>query len=133
MPVSFGYPFFRSTQHMAGRRTLCRLVAAVIILGMAWWCVPRSGKWPKDRPIRKRTNCLRSGSGEALTQKNYPLATTRFRDVVNRFAKTPSATPARFWLAVCLIDGHDKNYKEALDLLDAVADTTARDVDLQRS
>jgi TolA-binding protein len=110
---------------------LSRLVAATVVLGLAWsFGVAAFARGAQGQEDAEADKLLKSAQ-EALLQKNYPLATTRFREVLIRYAKTPSITPARFWLAVCLIDGHDKNYKEAVDLLDAVAEG-AKDVDLPK-
>ena len=55
---------------------------------------------------------LLQSAEEAHAKKDYPLATSRFRDVLTRFPKTASAPAAKFGLAVCLINGHDKNNAE---------------------
>jgi TolA-binding protein len=116
---------------MAGRMPLSRLVATAFVLGMAWSFAAATVTTGAQGPVDAEAEKLLKSAQEALGQKNYPLATSRCREVLTRYAKTPSITPARFWLAVCLIDGHDKNYKEALDLLDAIADD-AKAVDLAK-
>jgi TolA-binding protein len=104
---------------MTARLPLARFVGAVLVLASVW---PGPGRAQGQPAANAEADKLFRSAQEALGQKNFPLATSRFRDVVNRYAKTPSAAPAQFWLAVCLIDGHDKKYAEAKDLLQKTAD-----------
>jgi TolA-binding protein len=60
---------------------------------------------------------LLQSAQDAYSKKDWPVATIKFRDVVSRYPKTPSEPAAKLGLAVCLIDGHDKNYAEAQKLL----------------
>jgi hypothetical protein len=60
---------------------------------------------------------LLKSAQDAYAKKDWPVAATRFREVVTKYAKTASQPAAWFGLAVCLVDGHDNNYAEAQKLL----------------
>jgi outer membrane protein assembly factor BamD (BamD/ComL family) len=90
----------------SGLVTLALLVAGV-----------RGGETAK---ADSEAEALLKSAQEAYTKKDWTAATTRFRDTASRFPKTPSAAAAKFGLAVCLIDGHDKQYAEAKKLLDSL-------------
>jgi TolA-binding protein len=49
-----------------------------------------------------------------LNNKHYPMAAQRFRALAGKFPE------ARFFLAVCLVDGHDKDNIGALKMLDSL-------------
>jgi TolA-binding protein len=110
---------------MAGRTPWTRLFVAGLVLGTLglFAAGARAGDPDAEKLLR--------GAQDTLAQKNYPLAVNKFREVLARYPKTASAAPARFWLAVCLIDGHDKNYAEAATLLAAVG-AGAKEIDPAR-
>jgi TolA-binding protein len=58
---------------------------------------------------------------KAYNEQNYPFAVARFREYLQRFGGTKDAPSARYGLALALLDGRDKNYNEARDLLQGLA------------
>ena len=62
-----------------------------------------------DAPQDAEADKLLKSAQDAYAKKDFPTATSRFRDVTTRYPKTASAPAATFGLAVCLIEGHDKN------------------------
>src|SRR5262245_24867556 len=86
------------------------LLASAMLLGAA------GAGGPANADAEK----LLKSAQEAYGQKDFPLATSRFREVLTRYATTPSEPEAAFGLAVCLIEGHDKNNGEALKLLESL-------------
>jgi cellulose synthase operon protein C len=58
---------------------------------------------------------------KAYNDKNYPFAVTRFREFLGKFGGHKEAPAARYGLALALIEGPDRNYAEARDLLQGPA------------
>ena len=66
---------------------------------------------------------LLQSAQEAHANKDWPLATTRFREVVSKYGTTPSAAACKLGLVPRRVYGHDKNYGEAQKLLDGLKGT----------
>src|SRR5439155_11885747 len=106
-------PLLRSTQRMHLRKILPLVTGTLLLAALTPACADGPGDADK----------LLTSAQEAYTQKNFPVAVTHFREVLSKYPATPSAAAAKFGLAVCLIEGHDKKYDEALKLLtDSKAD-----------
>jgi TolA-binding protein len=58
---------------------------------------------------------------KAYNEKNYPIATAKFREYLQRFPNFKDAAGARHGLALVLLEGPQKNFAEARDLLQAIA------------
>jgi TolA-binding protein len=58
---------------------------------------------------------------KAYNEHNYPFAGARFREFLQRFGGHKDAPSARYGLALTLIEGPQKNYAEARDLLQGLA------------
>jgi TolA-binding protein len=58
---------------------------------------------------------------KAFNEHNYPFAISRFREYLQRFGGHKDAPAARYGLALTLIEGPQKNYVEARDLLQPLA------------
>ncbi len=69
---------------------------------------------------------LLGSARRAYNEKNYPFAAARFREFLQKFGGHPDANAARYGLALCLLDGAEKNYDEAANLLQPLA--SARDL-----
>jgi cellulose synthase operon protein C len=82
--------------------------------------VPVAGQVAAQAPSEAEK--LLARAQDAYAQKNYAAVTQRFRELVTQHGKTPSGPAAKFGLAVCLIEGHDKQYTEALRLLESIDD-----------
>jgi TolA-binding protein len=57
---------------------------------------------------------------KAFNDRNYPFAAGRFREFLQKFGGHKGAPSARYGLALTLIEGQDKNYNEARDLLQGI-------------
>jgi TolA-binding protein len=64
---------------------------------------------------------LLNSARKAYNEKNYPFAASKFREFLGKFGGHKDAPAARYGLALVLIEGFDKNYNEARDLLQNVA------------
>jgi TolA-binding protein len=58
---------------------------------------------------------------KAFNEHNYPFAISRFREFLQRFGGHKDAPAARYGLALALIEGPQKNFAEARDLLQPLA------------
>ena len=74
-----------------------------------------------DQMAEMILNSARKGYNE----KNYPFAVMRFREFLAKFGGHKDANSARYGLALCLINGADRNYTEALQHLGPVAGNKA--------
>ncbi|MFO0967192.1 MAG: tetratricopeptide repeat protein [Gemmataceae bacterium] len=63
---------------------------------------------------------LLSSARKAFNERNHPFAVNKFREFLGKFGGHKDAPAARFGLALCLIEGPEKNYNEARDLLQQV-------------
>jgi cellulose synthase operon protein C len=63
---------------------------------------------------------LLGSARKAYNEKNYPFAAGKFREFIGKFGNHKDAPAARYGLALVLIEGFDKNYNEARDLLQNV-------------
>lgn len=63
---------------------------------------------------------LNSGK-RAYNEKNYPFAADRFREFVNRFGGHRDAAQARYGLALCLSEGPERKYDQAIEQLNQLA------------
>ena len=68
---------------------------------------------------------LLNGARRAYNEKNYAFAAARFREFLAKFGGHKDANSARYGLALCLINGADRNYTEALQHLGPVAGNKA--------
>ena len=57
----------------------------------------------------------------AFNEGQYPVAAERFREFIKQYGSHKDVPAARFGLALVLVEGPEKNYKEAADLLQPVA------------
>ncbi len=64
---------------------------------------------------------LLNSARKAYNEKNYPFAAGKFREFLAKAGGHKDAPAARYGLALVLIEGFDKNYNEARELLQNVA------------
>lgn len=64
---------------------------------------------------------LLTAARKSFNDKNHAFAAGKFREFLAKFAQHKEANSARYGLALCLIDGADKNFTEARDLLQNLA------------
>lgn len=65
----------------------------------------------------QQATMLLDSARRAYNEKNYPFAATRFREYLQRYGSNPAAPQARFGLALCLLEGTERNYEQALEQL----------------
>src|SRR6266702_2038414 len=68
-------------------------------------------------PQDQAPTLLLNSARRAYNEKNHAFATARFREFLQKFGGHKDANSARYGLALCLIEGPDRNYTEALQLL----------------
>lgn len=66
---------------------------------------------------------LLNSARKAYNEKNYAFAAAKLREYLAKHGGTPDAPAARYGLALALIEGGDKNFGEARDLLQPVANS----------
>src|SRR5215471_6243734 len=64
---------------------------------------------------------LLTSARKAYNERNHPFAVNKFREFLGKFGGHKDAPAARYGLALCLIEGPEKNYNEARDLLAQLA------------
>lgn len=64
---------------------------------------------------------LLNSARKAFNEKNYPFAAARFREFISRFGGRKEAASARYGLALALLDSPERNFDEARNLLQALA------------
>jgi cellulose synthase operon protein C len=65
----------------------------------------------------QQADMLLNSARKAYNEKNYPFASAKFREFIAKFGGHKHAPAARYGLALVLVEGFDKNYAEARDLL----------------
>lgn len=66
---------------------------------------------------QQQAELLLNSARKAYNDKNYAFAAGKFREFLSKFPADKEAPAARYGLALALIDGSDKKYDEARDLL----------------
>jgi TolA-binding protein len=92
-------------------------------MSLVWGVFPK-GALAQVTP-EQAAELMLNGARKAYNEKNYPFAVTRFREFLGKFAGHKEALAARYGLALALIEGADKNYNEARDLLQGPASDKA--------
>src|SRR5262245_42522449 len=64
---------------------------------------------------------LLDGARRAYNEKNLPVAAARFREFLTKYGNHKDAPAARYGLALCLIEGPERKYDEALQNLQPLA------------
>ncbi|MFO0931003.1 MAG: tetratricopeptide repeat protein, partial [Gemmataceae bacterium] len=64
---------------------------------------------------------LLNSAKRAYNEKNYPFAADRFREFLSRFGGHRDASQARYGLALCLSEGPERKYDQALEQLNHLA------------
>src|SRR5438067_9219955 len=83
----------------------------------AVFAVPLVAQAPQDQAATLLLNSAR----RAYNEKNHAFAAARFREFLQKFGGHKEANSARYGLALCLIEGPDRNYPEALQHLQPAA------------
>ncbi len=69
----------------------------------------------------QQADMLLGSARKAHNEKQHPFAVAKFREFLQKYPQHKEAIGARFGLALALLDGPDKNYNEARDLLQSIA------------
>src|SRR5262249_34753399 len=64
---------------------------------------------------------LLDSARRAHNEKNYNFARDRFREFLQKFGGHKEANPAKYGLALCLIEGREKDYPAAVEQLQSIA------------
>ncbi len=96
---------------------MSRTLPFAAILGLALAAAPARAQLTPDQAADMLLNSARKGFNE----KNYPFAVSKFREFLGKYGGHKNAPAARFGLGLALVEGFDKNYNEARDLLQGVA------------
>jgi TolA-binding protein len=95
---------------------LRRKQLGIAALALASLLVP-AGALRAQVPQDQAALVLLNSARKAYNEKNYDFAAGRFREFLGRFGGHRDAPAARYGLALCLLEGQQKNYNEARDLL----------------
>src|SRR5581483_3836717 len=88
----------------------------VLALAVALAVLPAALAQPPMPPDKQAEVALAAGQ-RAYNDGNLPVAAQKFQEVVQKFANTPSANPARYGLALCLINSPEQDFAKAAELL----------------
>ncbi len=88
----------------------------VLALAVALAVLPAATAQPPMPPDKQAEVTLAAGQ-RAYNDGNLPVAAQKFQEVVQKFANTPSANPARYGLALCLINSPEQDFAKAAELL----------------
>jgi TolA-binding protein len=91
-------------------------VAAVLLAALAT-AAPALPQAPQDQAAR----LLLDGARRAYNEKNYPFAAGRFREFLAKYGGHKEAPAARYGLALCLLEGPQRDYNAAADNLQPLA------------
>lgn len=94
-----------------------RIRFALILAGIVIAVSPTTAQITPDQQADMLLNAAR----KAYNEKNYAFATTKFREFLGKFAAHKDAPAARYGLALTLIDGPEKKYDEARDIMTSLA------------
>jgi cellulose synthase operon protein C len=97
-----------------------RLSIGQAILGSLVWGLFVAST-PAQVSPEQAAELMLNSARKAYNEKNYPFAAARYREFVGKFGGHKEVQSARYGLALALLEGADKNYNEARDLLQAPA------------
>jgi len=75
-------------------------------------------------PPDQAAEMLLNSARKAYNEQNYPFAAQKFAEYVQKFGGNPNANAARYGLALCFIDGPERNFEKALESLNPLAGNT---------
>ncbi len=109
----FGMASIELAWQYAWLRRAAGLLTLAVVLGLS----PAGHAQTEDRAA----TMLLESARRAYNEKNYPFATDRFKEYLTRFGSTREAPSARYGLALCLIEGPQRNFQGAVENLQAIA------------
>jgi TolA-binding protein len=78
---------------------------------------PLAGQMPQDQAAQMLLDSAR----RAHNEKNYTFARDRFREFLQKYGGHKEANAAKYGLALCLIDGREKDFPAAVEQLQGLA------------
>src|SRR5262249_32751703 len=89
------------------------------LVGIAWMLAasPLAAQLTQEPAAQVLLNSAR----RAHNEKNYGFARDRFREFLQKHSGNKEANSAKYGLAVCLIDGREKDYPAAVEQLQSLA------------
>ncbi|OWK36737.1 tetratricopeptide repeat protein [Fimbriiglobus ruber] len=69
----------------------------------------------------QQAEVILTAARKGYNEGNLPFARDRFQEIVQKFANTSHANPARFGLAVCLINSPEQDFAKAAEILNGPA------------
>ncbi|MCE9532725.1 MAG: tetratricopeptide repeat protein [Planctomycetes bacterium] len=76
-------------------------------------------------PAEQAADLVINAARKAQNDGNYPFAITKYQEYIQKYANQPQVNAARYGLAVCMIDGPDRNYEKAIEPLNQLVGNTA--------
>jgi TolA-binding protein len=99
-------------------RSLRGLFLAVLLTSV----VDLSGRRAEAQvPADQAAEMLLNSARKAYNEQNYPFAAARFTEFLQKFGGHPQANSARYGLALCYIDGPERNFEKAIEPLNPLA------------
>jgi tetratricopeptide (TPR) repeat protein len=90
------------------------------------WVLLLISLWPGTTAAQvsdeQAASMLLTSARRAFNEKNYTFAAARFQEFLNRFATHRDAPAARYGLALTLLEGPDRDYNRALEMLQPLAE-----------
>ena len=93
-----------------------------IILGLFACLLGPAAAFAQMTP-EQQAELLINSARKAHNEKNYAFAATKFREYLTKFGGNKNAPAARYGLALCLLDGPEKKYDEAREIMHGLSAT----------
>jgi TolA-binding protein len=91
-----------------------RFVSVLLLFGLV---APLLAQMPQEQAAQM----LLTSARRAYNEKNYAFARDRFREFLQKYGGHKEVPAARYGLALCFIDGPERDYQAAVNELQAVA------------
>ncbi len=72
-------------------------------------------------PADQAADMLLNSARKAYNENNLPFASSKFSEFLQKFGGHPQANAARYGLALCYIDGPERNFEKAIEPLNPLA------------
>lgn len=76
-------------------------------------------------PADQAADMLLNSARKAYNEQNLPFAATKFSEFLQKFGGHPQANAARYGLALCYLDGPERNFEKAIEPLNPLVGNTA--------
>jgi TolA-binding protein len=75
-------------------------------------------------PADQAADMLLNSARKAYNEQNLPFAATKFSEFLQKFGNHPQASAARYGLALCYVDGPERNFEKAIEPLNPLVGNT---------